>query len=72
LSTNILTDDDEDEGGESRCSGRARIGGLRPSIKYVLQFDKCSLLIVHPATLFGYACLVECFRYMFDTWDDQG
>ena len=36
VSTNILTDDDKDEDGESRCSGRARIGGSRPGIYYVL------------------------------------
>lgn len=42
-------------------------------LEYVLQFDKCSLLIVHPANIFGYACLGECFRYMFDTCNhDQG
>ena len=38
MSTNILTDDDKDEDGESRCSGRARIGGSRPGI-YIMFYS---------------------------------
>ena len=44
--------------------------GLVDRVQVYIMFYMCSLLIVHPANVFGYACLGGCFRYMFDTWDD--